>query len=50
MTKDATPTILGVAAIAVALHFFNQNNELKQQINTCQLQFQGFKEGVIYGR
>lgn len=50
MNKDATPIILGVAAVVVALHFVNQNNELKQQINSCELKFQGFKEGVIYGR
>ncbi|NJL78347.1 MAG: hypothetical protein HC836_42485 [Richelia sp. RM2_1_2] len=50
MTKDINPYFLAVAGILVALYFFNENTELKQQINSCQLQFEGFKEGVIYGR
>ncbi len=50
MNKDATPILLGVAAIAVALNFFNQNNELKQQINSCQLEYQGFKQGVLHAK
>lgn len=50
MTKDATPIILGVAAIAVALHFFSENSNLKAQINSCQLEYQGFKQGVLHAK
>ena len=48
MTKDATPILLGVAAVAVALYFFNENSNLKQQIDSCRLEYEGFKQGVIY--
>lgn len=48
MTKDATPILLGVAATAATLYFFNENSNLKQQINSCQLEYEGFKQGVIY--
>ncbi|MEO0840960.1 MAG: hypothetical protein AAFS12_00500 [Cyanobacteria bacterium J06632_19] len=50
MTKDINPYFLAAAACVVALYFFHQNNELKQQINSCELKFQGFREGIIYGR
>jgi len=50
MTKDATPIFLGVAAVAVALYFFNQNSNLKAQINSCQLEYQGFKQGVLHAK
>lgn len=50
MIKDATPIFLGVAALAVALHFFNQNHDLEKRIQDCQLKHEGFKEGVLYGK
>ena len=50
MIKDATPIILGVAALAVALNLLQENQELKQKITTCQLQFYSFKQGVLYAK
>jgi hypothetical protein len=47
---DATPIFLGVAALAVALWLHMKNSELQAQLNDCRSQFQGFKDGVIYGR
>lgn len=49
MTKDATPILLGVAtAICGYLHLVNENSNLKQQIDSCRLEYEGFKQGVIY--
>ena len=50
MTKDATPLIVGVAALAVALTFINENHDLKQRITTCQVKFHGFKQGVLHAK
>lgn len=41
--KDATPIILGVAALAVALWMQIKTGE-------CEAEYRGFREGVIYGR
>lgn len=40
--------VLTVAALAVAVYFFNQNSKLIEQVKNCELKFEGFKEGVIY--
>ncbi|MBF2016355.1 MAG: hypothetical protein IGS23_14365 [Rivularia sp. T60_A2020_040] len=50
MKSDATPYFLGVAALAVALWMYTQNNQLQSQLNNCQYQFKGFKEGILYSR
>lgn len=47
--NNSAPTILGVVAIAVTLWLATVNTELQAKLKTCQSEFQGFKEGVIYG-
>jgi hypothetical protein len=42
--KDATPIFLGVALIATLLFQYHE------KVTQCEYKFQGFKDGVIYGR
>jgi|GEM_PF-3529866 hypothetical protein len=48
--SDATPFIFGVAAAAVALWLHSNNSLLTSQLDKCRTNYQGFKEGVLYGR
>jgi hypothetical protein len=51
MASDATPYLLVVAALVVATHhFYQQNQELNARINSCEIEYRGFKEGVLYGK
>ncbi|BAZ14690.1 hypothetical protein NIES4071_65340 [Calothrix sp. NIES-4071] len=45
--KDATPLFLGVALIAtLSFYQWQHNNELSK----CRAEYQGFKDGVMYGK
>ncbi len=48
--SDATPIFLGVAALVVAIWFYNQSNESQTALFQCNADFRAFKEGVLYGR
>lgn len=50
MTNDATAYLLAAVAIAIAAHLYSLQAELFAKINACQTQFEGFKQGVIYGK
>ncbi|MEA5574792.1 hypothetical protein [Calothrix sp. UHCC 0171] len=51
MPNDATTYLLvGAALIVVSHYFYQQNQELNAKVNTCQAEFRGFREGVIYGK
>lgn len=45
--KDATPLLLGVALIAT-LMFYSANPI--SELAKCRAEYQGFKDGVIYGK
>lgn len=45
--KDATPLFLGVALIAT-LMFYQVNST--EELASCRAEYQGFKDGVIYGK
>jgi hypothetical protein len=45
--KDATPLFLGVALIATLWFYQVQPSE---QLAKCRAEYQGFKDGVIYGK
>lgn len=49
MQTDPTPYTITAAALVVALWSFTQLQELKTNLQSCEAQYQGFKEGVIYG-
>jgi hypothetical protein len=50
MTSDATTYLLVAAALVVASYVFQQNQSLLTKLNTCEFEYRGFKEGVIYGK
>jgi hypothetical protein len=50
MPSDATAYLLAAAALAVATHLYSLQADLLAKIATCQTQFEGFKQGVIYGK
>lgn len=50
MNKNVNFYVLTVAALSVAVYFFNQNTKLIDKVNKCEVRFEGFKEGVIYGK
>jgi hypothetical protein len=50
MASDATTYLLVAAALVVASYFYQHNQELTAKINTCEIEYRGFKEGVIYGK
>lgn len=56
MNQGDTNYLLIVVVIVAASFFLRERgneSELKQlqsQLNTCQVNFEGFKDGVVYGR
>lgn len=50
MTSDANAYLLAAAALAAAIHLYQHSQQLTSQINTCQGEYRGFREGVIYGK
>jgi CHASE3 domain sensor protein len=51
MPSDATPYLLVVAALVVASHYFyQQSQELNAKINSCEIEYRGFRQGVLYGK
>jgi hypothetical protein len=51
MPSDATPYLLVAAALVVVCHYFyQQNQELTTKINSCEIEYRGFREGVLYGK
>jgi len=50
MPSDATAYLLAAAALAAAFFTYSNSTELQAKINTCQIEYRGFKEGVIYGK
>lgn len=49
--KDAvSPTILGLAAVIAAICIQVQAFTLQRQLDACEANFQGFRDGVIYGK
>ncbi len=48
--QHITGFILAAAACAVAAFSFDKWQSAKAQLNQCQSEFQGFKQGVVYGR
>lgn len=49
MEREPSLLILGVAALAVAFWLQMQVTELQRQLGNCSAEYQGFKDGVIYG-
>ncbi|BAZ11799.1 hypothetical protein NIES4071_36250 [Calothrix sp. NIES-4071] len=45
--KDATPLFLGVALLATLI--FNSLKPL-ERLAKCEAEYQGFKDGIIYGK
>jgi hypothetical protein len=39
-----------LALVLFAAFFLNRESGLREQLNTCKIEHQGFKDGVIYGR
>lgn len=50
MQSDATAYLIAAATLVVAIHLYQQNHELTTKIDTCNTEYRGFKEGVIYGK
>lgn len=50
MSSDATAYIFAAATLVVVVHLYQQNHELAIKIDTCNTEYRGFKEGVIYGK
>jgi hypothetical protein len=50
MQSDATAYLVAAAALAVAFVTYSSSTELQAKVNTCQMEYRGFKEGVIYGK
>jgi hypothetical protein len=50
MKDSFTPYALAVAGFACAFYFLNLNSQLFDRSNSCELQFEAFKEGVLYVR
>jgi hypothetical protein len=50
MPSDATAYLLAATALAACTHFYQQTQELNAKLNTCQIEYRGFKEGVVYGK
>ena len=50
MQSDATAYLLAAAALAVAAWTYSNSAELQTKLNTCQVEYRGFKEGVVYGK
>lgn len=51
MPSDATPYLLVVAALVVVTHYFYQQNQgLNAKVNSCEIEYRGFREGVLYGK
>jgi hypothetical protein len=48
--KDSTALVLGVAALVASLWLQTQNTALNQNLNQCRVEFEAFKEGIIYGK
>lgn len=48
--NDRQFLFLGLAAVAVSLWFQNQQWELQRELGNCEVKFQGFRDGVIYGK
>jgi hypothetical protein len=52
MKDDNSITWLLIALSAVGFTLWHQSvtQELQSKLHNCQIQFQSFKDGVIYGR
>lgn len=49
--SDATALILAVAALLATTAYVQFNKtELQHNLNQCQAEYQGFKDGVMYGK
>lgn len=38
-----------LAIVLVSAFFLNRESGLQTQLNSCKIEFQSFKEGVVYG-
>jgi hypothetical protein len=47
---NTTALLLAVVAIATAAYLQFSKNELSERLTSCQIQYQGFKDGVMYGK
>jgi hypothetical protein len=47
---NANAYILAIAALAVAIYLQLQATDLKTSLASCEASYQGFKDGVIYGK
>jgi hypothetical protein len=48
--SDATAILLAVAALATTAYVQFGKSELQNQLNQCRIEYQGFKDGVMYGK
>ncbi|MBW4598718.1 MAG: hypothetical protein KME29_03790 [Calothrix sp. FI2-JRJ7] len=48
--NDATTLYLVVAAIAATTFLQIGKSELQDKLNTCNAEYKGFRDGVIYGK
>ena len=50
MKVDHQFLALALAAIVASVYFQQQLGDMKQKLGDCQIEFKGFKDGVIYGK
>lgn len=39
-----------LALVLVSAFFFIKEGGVREELNTCKIEYQGFKDGVTYGR
>lgn len=48
---DATALLIAVAALLATTAYTQFNkSELQNKLSQCQIEFQGFRDGVMYGK
>ncbi len=50
MTSGDDSKWLILAIALVSAFFIYKEGGVKEELNSCKIEFQGFKEGVVYGR
>lgn len=48
--SDATALLLAVAALATTAYVQFGKSELQKNLSQCRIEYQGFKDGVMYGK
>ncbi|MGB3755054.1 MAG: hypothetical protein WBA07_01590 [Rivularia sp. (in: cyanobacteria)] len=51
MSKSDTLLLyLWIFTLAIASYLFTQNHQIEKQLNDCNSRYEGFKDGVMYGK